>query len=67
MKRLERFLYEPMSTLTHLAGVFASLVGLVILLYFTWNQPGKLLSVTVYGVSMMVLDLNLIGETLLLL
>ncbi|MBP8000346.1 MAG: hemolysin III family protein [Chloroflexi bacterium] len=55
MKRLERFLYEPMSTLTHLAGVFASLVGLVILLYFTWNQPGKLLSVTVYGVSMMVL------------
>lgn len=55
MKTLERILHEPMSTLTHLAGVFASLVGLVILIYVTWNQPGKLLAVTVYGVSMMML------------
>lgn len=55
MKTLERMLYEPMSTLTHLLGVFASLIGLIILIYFTWNQPGKLFSVIVYGVSMVLL------------
>lgn len=55
MKALERILYEPMSTLTHLLGVLASLIGLIILIYFTWNQPGKLFSVIVYGVSMVLL------------
>lgn len=55
MKALERILYEPMSTLTHLLGVFASLIGLIILIYLTWNQPGKLFSVIVYGVSMVLL------------
>jgi hemolysin III len=55
MKTLEKILYEPMSTLTHLLGVLASLIGLIILIYFTWNQTGKLFSVTVYGVSMVLL------------
>lgn len=55
MKTLERLLHEPMSTLTHLFGALASLVGLILLLSVTWNQPGKLVSVAIYGTSMVIL------------
>jgi hemolysin III len=55
MKTLERLLHEPMSTLTHLFGALASLAGLILLLSITWNQPGKLVSVAIYGTSMVIL------------
>ncbi|MCL4869368.1 MAG: hemolysin III family protein [Anaerolineae bacterium] len=55
MKKLERLLHEPMSTLTHLLGAVGSVIGLVILLYFTWNEPGKLITILIYGLSMILL------------
>lgn len=53
--RLQRYLLEPMSALTHLAGALASLVGLFFLVVKTWDQPGKMLSLAVYGLSMVAL------------
>jgi hemolysin III len=44
-----------MSALTHMLGALGALVGLVILLSLTWDERPKMISLTVYGISMVLL------------
>lgn len=46
---------EPINGLTHLFAALAALVGLVVLLVVSWGEPGKLISLLVYGVSLVLL------------
>ena len=55
MTGLDRYFLEPVNALTHLVGAIASLIGTVPLLYLTRDQPGKLASLLVYGLSMVAL------------
>lgn len=48
-------LREPVNGLTHLAGAFAAMVGMIVLLFFAWNGVEKLISVLIYGVSLILL------------
>jgi hemolysin III len=52
---LRRYLLEPASALTHLAAAIAALLGTLLLLYLSWGQPPKMLSLAVYGLSMIAL------------
>jgi hemolysin III len=52
---LHSIFLEPVSTLTHLAGAIAALVGMVWLALLTRDEPGKMLSLIVYGLSMVAL------------
>jgi hemolysin III len=54
---LERYLLEPVNSLTHLFGVIASLAGLFLLVFLTWGEPGKMISLVIYGLCMAVLFL----------
>lgn len=51
MKKLNRYLHEPVNALTHLAGALAALAGTVLLVYLTWEEPQKMVSLLIYGVS----------------
>lgn len=53
--KLEQRLLEPINALTHLFGAVASLVGLLLLAYLTRDEPGKMLSLIIYGGSMTLL------------
>jgi hemolysin III len=44
-----------MSALTHLVGALASLLGLFLLVTLTWHDKPKVISLTIYGVSMVAL------------
>jgi hemolysin III len=55
MSKRPHFFLEPMNTLTHLIGAAASLVGTIFLGYLTWNQPGKFITMLIYGSSMTLL------------
>lgn len=57
MHRLERVLLEPVNTLTHLAGAIFALAGMLVLMGLTRNEPGKMLSMLVYGISLVGLFL----------
>ncbi len=46
---------EPVSGLTHLAGAILGAAGLVWLVARTWDEPGKMLSMMVYGASLVLL------------
>ena len=46
---------EPMCALTHFAGALAALVGTALLLYLTWDEPAKMASLAIYGISMVIL------------
>jgi hemolysin III len=48
-------LREPVNGLTHLAGAIAALIGQIVLLSIAWNGVEKLISVLVYGVSLILL------------
>lgn len=50
-----RRLLEPVSALTHLAGALAAIIGLLILVALTYSDIPKMLSLVVYGVSMVLL------------
>lgn len=50
-------LREPVNGLTHLIAAGVALVGLVILLIIGWGQPGKMISLMVYGISLVLLFL----------
>ena len=50
-------LREPVNGLTHLFAAVAALVGLVLLLVIGWGDPGKVVSLTIYGVSLTLLFL----------
>jgi hemolysin III len=55
MTTLKRYFYEPVNTLTHLLGALASLVGLVILLSLTSTEVPKMLTLLIYGLSLVTL------------
>jgi hemolysin III len=55
MTRLSYFLLEPISAVTHFVGAIASVVGLILLLTLTRQDPAKMLSMLVYGLSMVIL------------
>jgi len=48
---------EPVNGLTHLIAAGAALIGLVVLLIIGWGQPGKMISLTIYGLSLTLLFL----------
>ena len=50
-------LREPVNGLTHLITAGAALVGLIILLVIGWGHPGKLISLMIYGISLILLFL----------
>jgi len=50
-----RRLLEPASALTHLAGAVGAAAGLLILLYLTRQDQPKMVSLSVYGASMVTL------------
>jgi hemolysin III len=48
-------LREPVNSLTHWAGAFLGLVGLIALLIVGWSTPAKIVSLLVYGVSLIAM------------
>lgn len=46
---------EPVNGFTHLAGAVLGAIGLIVLIALTYNEPGKLLTMIVYGVSLILL------------
>jgi hemolysin III len=48
-------LREPVNSLTHWAGAILALVGLIALLIVGWGTPAKVVSLVVYGVSLIFL------------
>lgn len=55
MRLFEKHLLEPWSSLTHLTGAVASLVGTVLLVALTWGDWSKVITLALYGVCMVVL------------
>ena len=55
MATLERVFLEPMNTLTHLIGALLAAVGVSVMLFLSRSEPGKLASLLVYGISMVLL------------
>ena len=55
MKTLNRYLHEPINTLTHLIAAVASLLGLILLLILTVDDLPKMISLLIYGLSMIIL------------
>jgi hemolysin III len=47
-----RRMREPINGLTHLGGAIAATIGLVVLLVIGWNSTGKVISVLIYGLSL---------------
>lgn len=47
-----RRMREPVNGLTHLGGAIAATIGLVVLLIIGWNGVGKVISLLVYGLSL---------------
>jgi hemolysin III len=52
---LNRYLYEPISSLTHIAGAIAAASGSIMLIILTWGEAVKMLSLGIFGVSMVTL------------
>lgn len=50
-----RRLLEPMSALTHFAGAIGAVLGTILLVWLTWQEMGKMISLAVYGISMVAL------------
>ncbi len=50
-------LREPVNGLTHLIAAGAALIGLIILLFIGWGDSGKVISLTIYGISLTLLFL----------
>ena len=52
MNWLNSKLYEPVSTLTHVAGAIASLLGWLWLVALVWSDWQKVITLSIYGLSM---------------
>jgi len=52
---MKKFFREPVNGLTHLAAAVLALVGLVVLLIVGWGSPTKIASLSIYGVSLVLL------------
>lgn len=50
-------LREPVNGLTHLIAAGASVIGLIVLLVIGWGDPGKVISLTIYGGSLILMFL----------
>ena len=48
-------LREPVNSLTHWAGALLALIGLVALLIVGWSTPAKIISLAIYGISLIFL------------
>jgi hemolysin III len=48
-------LREPVNSLTHWVGAFLALIGLIVLLVVGWGAPARVISLLIYGVSLIVL------------
>ena len=48
-------LREPVNSLTHWGGAALALIGLIALLVVGWDTPAKVISLAVYGVSLIFL------------
>lgn len=48
-------LREPVNSLTHWAGAILALIGLVALLIVGWSTPAKIISLTIYGISLIAM------------
>ncbi|MBE7432421.1 MAG: hemolysin III family protein [Anaerolineales bacterium] len=48
-------LREPVNSLTHWAGAVLALIGLIALLIVGWSTPAKIISLAIYGVSLVFL------------
>jgi hemolysin III len=48
-------LREPVNSLTHWAGAVLALVGLIALLIVGWDTPAKVISLTIYGISLIAM------------
>lgn len=46
---------EPVNGLTHLIATGVALIGLIVLLVIGWGQIGKVVSLTIYGISLILL------------
>ena len=48
-------LREPVNSLTHWAGAILALIGLIALLIVSWGMPAKVISLVIYGLSLIFL------------
>lgn len=48
-------LREPVNSLTHWAGAILALIGLIALLIVGWSTPAKIISLAIYGVSLIAM------------
>ncbi len=48
---------EPVNAITHLGGAIAAFIGSIPLIILSWNGPAKLVSVIVYGLSLICMFL----------
>jgi len=48
-------LREPVNSLTHWGGAILALGGLILLLVIGWSTPAKIISLTVYGISLIAM------------
>ncbi|HQV94030.1 MAG TPA: hemolysin III family protein, partial [Anaerolineales bacterium] len=48
-------LREPVNSLTHWAGALLALGGLIALLIIGWDTPAKIISLAIYGVSLIAM------------
>ena len=53
--QMRRRLLEPMNTLTHFLGALAAMVGTILLIYLARHEGPKMVSLAVYGISMVIL------------
>ena len=52
---MQKIFREPVNSLTHWAGAVLALVGLITLLIIGWGTPLKVISLIIYGVSLIFL------------
>jgi len=52
---MERKLREPVNALTHLIAAVFSLIGLLALIYFGWGDLTKIITFSIYGISLILL------------
>ena len=50
-----KFFREPVNSLTHWVGALLALAGLIALLVVGWGTPAKVISLLIYGVSLIFL------------
>jgi len=52
---MKKFFREPVNSLTHWGGAIFALAGLIALLIIGWDTPAKIVSLTIYGVSLIAM------------